>query len=172
MKKANWFSMGMVAGIIILYCMGSKAPEDRNLTILTMLVDHTARIIDLERKEPYDPNAQELSFLEPADPNWIRDFGDNERTRIVHQISKNRVMILRDEQIISEIAGRLLALEAKDSTIDVNDLPIQMNSFCEDPEQHKGYHFGATQAVPNPETLWQCSICMSKDPNDPNEVPK
>lgn len=111
MKKVNWFLMGMLACIVVLVCMAAKAPGDRNLTILTTLVDHTARIIDLERKEPYDPNAPELSFLEPADPNWIRDFGDNERTKLIHQISKNRVMILRDEQIISEIAKRLLAIE-------------------------------------------------------------
>lgn len=59
----------------------------------------------------YDPNALELSFLEPTDPNWARDYGDNERTRHLFTTSIVRAKLIRDEKIISEIAKRLIALE-------------------------------------------------------------
>ena len=59
-------------------------------------------------KEPttnYDPNAPQYGFLEVAEPNWVSAYGDTLETRMVYNISKNRVMT-------AMIAKRLLVLEA------------------------------------------------------------
>lgn len=55
-------------------------------------------------EQTYDPNLPEYGFLEPTEPNWVRDFGDNERTRVIYGISKNRVFL-------AMVSKRLLALE-------------------------------------------------------------
>lgn len=63
--------------------------------------------------EPYDPNVPELQFLIPTDPNWARDYGDNERTRIILNVSANRGMSLNNRNVLAEVAKRLIAMEAR-----------------------------------------------------------
>jgi len=100
MKKAQWFMLGFAVCMITIisvgmvrYPVGQPVPHEVYTAVS-------------------DPCDAALSYLEPSDPNWIRDFGDNERTRHIHQTSKNRVMILRDEQKTAEIARRLIVLES------------------------------------------------------------
>ena len=63
------------------------------------------RLNELEKPtEPYDPNAPQYAFLEVAEPNWVAAYGDTLETRIVYNISKNRVMTAMNSK-------RLLALE-------------------------------------------------------------
>ena len=71
----------------------------------------------------YDPNAPELSFLEPAEPNWTRDYGDTRQTLELYNLSKLRAMVLRDEKIMSIIAQRLIRLEGfhPELAVDPND---------------------------------------------------
>ena len=67
-----------------------------------------ARLDDLETPADsvlYDPNAPIWSFMEVADPNWIRDYGDTEQTRHIYNTSKTRL-------IAAMMARRLLSLEA------------------------------------------------------------
>jgi hypothetical protein len=59
-----------------------------------------------------DPCDPALQYILPADPNWMRDFGDNERTRILMNISVNRGMALRNTQFLAELSKRFLALDA------------------------------------------------------------
>jgi len=42
-------------------------------------------------EQDYDPNAPQYAFLEVAEPNWVNAFGDTAETRMLYQISKNRV---------------------------------------------------------------------------------
>jgi len=42
-------------------------------------------------EQDYDPNAPQYAFLEVAEPNWVNAFGDTLETRILYNISKNRV---------------------------------------------------------------------------------
>ena len=112
-----------------------------------------------------DPCDSIYSFLEPVDPNWIRDFGDNERTRHIQQTSKNRIMILRDQKIISEIARRLLVLEEFNKTYldfsgwDPNEgVAIRLSSFS-------GSGLPLSSFMPVVETGK-----FIIDPNDPNEA--
>ena len=52
----------------------------------------------------YDPNSPQYRFMEVAEPNWVAAFGDTLETRILYNISKNRVMTAMNSK-------RLLALE-------------------------------------------------------------
>jgi len=52
----------------------------------------------------YDPNAPQYAFMEVAEPNWVAAYGDTLETRMVYNISKNRVMT-------AMVGKRLLALE-------------------------------------------------------------
>jgi len=70
---------------------------------------------------PGDPCDMALQFLVPADPNWIKDYGDNERTRILYNVSVNRGQSLNNRNVIAEIARRLIALEQR------NELHIEPN---------------------------------------------
>lgn len=80
-----------------------------------------ARLDDLERPYEitvYDPNAPELKFLGPTDPNWARDFGDTREIRELYNICLNRGLINRDRQVLAEVCKRMLAIEAR---LDPND---------------------------------------------------
>ena len=54
--------------------------------------------------EVYDPNSPQFKYLEVAEPNWVAAFGDTLETRMLYNVSKNRIMT-------AMIAKRLLALE-------------------------------------------------------------
>jgi hypothetical protein len=65
----------------------------------------------------YDPNSPLYAYLEVAEPNWVSVYGDTAETRIVYNISKNRVMT-------AMIAKRLLALEnpVEPNAVDPNEV--------------------------------------------------
>ena len=58
----------------------------------------------LAETEVYDPNSPQFKYLEVAEPNWVAAFGDTLETRMLYNISKNRVMTAMNSK-------RLLALE-------------------------------------------------------------
>ncbi len=119
MNKAQWFFTGMAACVVVLVCMAATYQ-----TVVSNEV-YTATI---------DPNDNIYKFLEPVDPNWLRDFGDNERTRLIYTVSVNRGRILRDEQVVSLIAQRLIALEQRFDPNDPNwifNTPIDPNEAIE-----------------------------------------
>ena len=108
------------------------------------------------RQAPDDPNAPKLiNFLEPAEPNIVRDFGDTQETQKLYNLIKLRAMVLRDEKIISIIAGRLIELEQWRQKMPV-----------------------FTKVDPNDPTIlgWDISYLsaeeLAADPNEPNEVVK
>jgi len=81
-----------------------------------------------------DPCDQILQFLVPTDPNWARDYGDNERTRIILNVSANRGMALQSRKILAEVAKRLIALEKRFDPNDPNwvfNTPIDPNEVKE-----------------------------------------
>ena len=55
----------------------------------------------------YDPNNLIYRYIPPAHESWIKEFGDNERTRLFHSVSEIRM-------IQAALNGRLLALENPD----------------------------------------------------------
>jgi hypothetical protein len=69
--------------------------------------------------EIYTAPGDPCQFLIPADPNWIKDYGDNERTRILYNVSVNRGLALNNRNVLAEVARRLIALEQLH--IDPND---------------------------------------------------
>ncbi len=97
MNKAQWFFTGMAACVVVLVCMAATYQTVVSNEVYTAIID---------------PNDNIYKFLEPVDPNWLRDFGDNERTRVIYTVSVNRGRILRDEQVMSLMAQRLIALES------------------------------------------------------------
>ena len=126
--KAKYLLISVIVGLTVIF-MGSLAPShDKNMmNLLVSQLDHTARIIELEmavskRKEVYDPNAPIYSFMEVADPNWIRDYGDTEQTRHIYNTSKTRL-------IAAMMARRLLSLEA----IHVEELKALLDPNSVDP---------------------------------------
>jgi len=52
----------------------------------------------------YDPNDDIYKFIPPAGDDWIGEFGDSERTRLVHSISELRV-------VVAQVSARQIALE-------------------------------------------------------------
>ena len=55
----------------------------------------------------YDPNELIYQYIPPAHETWRQQFGDNERTRILHTISELRVSL-------ALLNDRVKKLEAKD----------------------------------------------------------
>jgi len=44
-------------------------------------------------KAGYNPNDPIYKFINPAPEDWTGQFGDNERTRLLHSISELRVVV-------------------------------------------------------------------------------
>ena len=57
----------------------------------------------VEAKQPYDPNALQYRYLEVAEPNWVATFGDTLETRMLYNISKNRVKIAMIDKRLSAV---------------------------------------------------------------------
>ena len=85
----------------------------------------------------YDPNDLVYKFLSQPPLNWTEQFGDNERTAIIHAISELRVVVV-------EQGRRLLALEKfnKDS----------FDIAAWDPNQGPFFEFIPPLAEPNVES--------------------
>jgi hypothetical protein len=58
----------------------------------------------------YDPNDPIYKFIPEADPSWIKEFGDNERVRLIHSISELRV-------VVANMGKRLLELEKEPNEV-------------------------------------------------------
>ena len=114
--KAKYLLISVIVGLTVVF-MGMQGDS----VALTKLLEHDMRLDKLE-SEPYDPNAPIYSFLEPADPNWIRDYGDTEQTRHIYNTSKTRL-------IAAMMARRLLSLEA----IHVEELKALLDPNSVDP---------------------------------------
>lgn len=80
------------------------------ITITMLLICGCAETTQID-ETIYDPNAPELRFLAPTDPNWAVKYGDNERTRVILNVSANRGMSLQNRNILAELAKRVIALE-------------------------------------------------------------
>ena len=74
------------------------------VVLITICLGCSEQLVKPEAVQVYDPNAPQYAFLEVAEPNWVAAYGDTLETRMVYNISKNRVM----NAIVSK---RLLALE-------------------------------------------------------------
>ena len=80
--------------------------------ILMLLLGMILAGCSTEPERTADPNTPELiSFLEPAEPNIVRDFGDTPETQKLYNLIKLRAMVQRDEKIMAIMAKRLIALE-------------------------------------------------------------
>ena len=84
----------------------------RNLVIVLAVLMMCVGCMETQTERPYDPNAPELQYILPTDPNWANDYGDNERTRLLMNVSVNRGMALQNRNVLAEISKRFLALEA------------------------------------------------------------
>ena len=78
--------------------------EDEAVLARMMRMSNRDRLDNIPKPKPYDPNSPQYAFLEVAEPNWVAAYGDTLETRIVYNISKNRVMTAMNSK-------RLLALE-------------------------------------------------------------
>ena len=86
-----------------ILCRLSALETDASLAT-SMRMRSRAMIDNIPKPKPYDPNAPQYAFLEVAEPNWVAAYGDTLETRMVYNISKNRVMN-------AMLGKRLLALE-------------------------------------------------------------
>jgi hypothetical protein len=93
------------------YFPGVGVPDDLNkgneygeprlvLDIAILLLEQ--RIKALESKS-YDPNDPIYKFIPEADPSWIKEFGDNERTRLLHTISELRFVVAMQGKRMMEL---------------------------------------------------------------------
>lgn len=54
----------------------------------------------------YDPNDPIYRYIPPAESSWIEQFGDNERTRLLHSISEIRVVVAAQSKRLFELESR------------------------------------------------------------------
>ena len=58
--------------------------------------------------EPYDPNVPQYRYLEVTEPNWVAAFGDTLETRMLYNISKNRVKIAMLEKRLAVLENPIV----------------------------------------------------------------
>jgi hypothetical protein len=59
-----------------------------------------------KKKDSYNPNDLAYKFIPPAPKEWTDQFGDTERTRLIHSISELRIVVANQSR-------HILALEKK-----------------------------------------------------------
>ena len=121
-KKMIRYSDGRV-----LWEYGPQSQGESNRTLYSNVYKNVLeRLYELEKPtEPYDPNAPQYAFLEVAEPNWVAAYGDTLETRMVYNISKNRVMN-------AMLGKRLLALE---NPVETEQSAEEAITPCEEPKK-------------------------------------
>lgn len=79
----------------------NRQAEATRIVYRDVYMDVRDRLDKLEKEVTYDPNAQQYRYLEAAEPNWVATFGDTLETRMLYNISKNRVKIAMIDKILS-----------------------------------------------------------------------
>ncbi len=87
-------------GIITMCIVASYEPEPEAVVFDCTEQEGGIEIVDTS----YDPNDPIFRYIPPADETWTEQFGDTERTRLIHSISEVRVLL-------ANVSKRLMLLE-------------------------------------------------------------
>lgn len=97
--KLLWMLIGILVALSILSLAMVRYPVGQAVPVEV----YTA---------PYDPCDAVYKFLQPAPADWTKQFGNNERTCLIHSISELRVVVANMGKVVAEQGEKIKALEA------------------------------------------------------------
>lgn len=91
----------MLGGLLIYLFAGYYKTKDNNVVPLHI--------------NSYDQNDGIYKFIPSAPEDWLKLFGDNERTRLLHSISELRVVVANQGRRILELEAKLKPKEPNEN---------------------------------------------------------